>query len=393
MPLVGGRRYFTSTAVFLNEVLKLAVCLTVALYDISRTLSPSMPATSLFSNLASAVFTGDSWKLAIPASLFTLQNSLQYIAISNLDAATLQVTYQFKILPTALFSVLILGRSLSGRKWAALGLLMLGVAIVQIPVATTSTLSPLGDTHPRFYIPRSLDDLRHWSGKAAVPIYKRSATYEGIEEDFLLEHPSMNAPLGFVAAIAACTVSALASVYFEKILKDSNTSTTLWVRNVQLSLYSLFPALFIGVVFIDGEEIAKSNFFVGYNVVVWITISLQALGGIVVALCVNYADNIAKGFATSISILISLCASIWFFGFTLTTNVCFIESRACSKLTDMLSVVPHGHSRCHFCDISLQQPRSATPIANSYTQLRKNDNRYAVCALARVLYQRANNTI
>ena len=321
MPLVGGRRYFTSTAVFLNEVLKLAVCLTVALYDISRTLSPSMPATSLFSELTSAVFTGDSWKLAIPASLYTLQNSLQYVAISNLDAATLQVTYQFKILPTALFSVMILGRSLSGRKWAALGLLMLGVAIVQIPTASSANLTPLNDAHPRFYFPRSLDDIRNWGGVAAAPIYKRSATYEGIEEDLLLEHPNMSAPLGFVAAIAACTLSALASVYFEKVLKESNTSTSLWVRNVQLSFYSLFPALFIGVVFIDGEEIAKSSFFVGYNWVVWTTIAFQAFGGIVVALCVNYADNIAKGFATSISILISLCASIWFFEFTLTTNV------------------------------------------------------------------------
>ena len=72
----------------MNEVIKLTVCLTFALYDISRTLPPSMPATSLFSGVTSAVFTGDSWKLAIPASLYVLQNSLQYIAISNLDSAT-----------------------------------------------------------------------------------------------------------------------------------------------------------------------------------------------------------------------------------------------------------------------------------------------------------------
>ena len=321
MPLVGGRRYFTSTAVFLNEVLKLGVCLTIALYDISQTISPSAPATSLFSYLTGAVFTGDSWKLAIPASLYTLQNSLQYIAISNLDAATLQVTYQFKILPTALFSVLILRRSISGRKWVALGLLMLGVAIVQIPTANSSGLTPPKDAHSRIFFPRSLDELWHLGQYAATPVYKRSATYEGIEEDLLLEHPKMNAAVGFIAAIAACIVSSLASVYFEKILKEANNSTSLWVRNVQLSFYSLFPAFFIGVIFVDGEEIAKSNFFVGYNWVVWTTIALQALGGIVVAMCVNYADNIAKGFAISASILISLCVSVLFFNFTVTTNV------------------------------------------------------------------------
>ena len=322
MPLVGGRRYFTSTAVFLNEVLKLGICLTIALYDISSTLSPSMPATTLFSDLTAAVFTGDSWKLAIPAALYTLQNSLQYIAISNLDAATMQVTYQFKILPTALFSMIILHRSLSGRKWVALGLLMLGVAIVQIPTANSGDTLSLRDAHTRLYFPRSIEDLRQLSGAGSAPLYKRSATYEGIEEDFLAQQPPVNRLFGLIAALAACTVSALASVYFEKILKESTTSISIWVRNVQLSFYSLFPALFIGVIFVDGEEIAKSSFFVGYNEIVWIAIVCQALGGILVALCIHYADNIAKSFATSISILISLCASIWFFQFKLTTNVC-----------------------------------------------------------------------
>ena len=67
MPLVGGHRYLPSTAVFLCEVLKLTTCSTLALYELSRTVSPSTPATSLVRGLADAVFTGDSWKLAIPA--------------------------------------------------------------------------------------------------------------------------------------------------------------------------------------------------------------------------------------------------------------------------------------------------------------------------------------
>ncbi|MCJ1350114.1 MAG: hypothetical protein MMC33_000095 [Icmadophila ericetorum] len=320
MPLVGGQRYLFSTVVFLNEVVKLGICLTAALYEMSQTLSPSTPASALFRTLTRAVFTGDSWKLAIPASLYTLQNTLQYVAISNLDAATMQVTYQFKILPTALFSVLILQRSLSGRKWTALGLLMLGVAIVQIPFLNSGTLSPFKDAHTRSFFSRSVDSLMRIGKRTAAPIYKRSATYEGIEEDFLLEHPPMNAPLGLIAALTACTVSALASVYFEKVLKESNTSVSIWVRNVQLSFYSLFPALFIGVLFVDGENISKAGFFAGYNWIVWMAVFFQAFGGILVAICVHYTNTIAKSFATSISILLSLCASIYFFDFTLTSS-------------------------------------------------------------------------
>lgn len=319
MPLIAGQRYLTSTAVFMNEVIKLTLCLTFALYDISRTISPSMPATSLFSGVTSAVFTGDSWKLAIPASLYVLQNSLQYIAISNLDSATFQVTYQFKILPTAIFSVLLLKRTLFPRQWLALALLMVGVAIVQIP-ASDPTLAPFKAPQSRFYFPRSLGSWRRIGGFAAAPLHKRSATYEGIQEDEGLINPQMNAILGLAAAISGCIVSAGASVYFEKILKDSNTPASLWIRNVQLAFYSLFPALFIGVMFVDGEEIAHHGFFVGYNWFVWITIAFQSLGGILVSLCVKYADNIAKSFAMSISILISLCASVWFFEFAVTAN-------------------------------------------------------------------------
>lgn len=97
MPLIGGHRYFTSTAVFLTEVIKLAISLTIAMYDISRTLPLSTPATVLFEQLYMSVFSGDGWKLALPASLYTLQNSLQYIAVSNLDAVHFQVVYQLKV--------------------------------------------------------------------------------------------------------------------------------------------------------------------------------------------------------------------------------------------------------------------------------------------------------
>lgn len=97
MPLVAGHRYFTSTAVFLNEVIKLAVSLSIAMYDISRNLSPSSPLSELFERLYNSVFSGDGWKLAIPATLYTLQNSLHYIAVSNLDAVHFQILYQLKV--------------------------------------------------------------------------------------------------------------------------------------------------------------------------------------------------------------------------------------------------------------------------------------------------------
>ena len=320
MPLIAGQRYITSTAVFMNEVLKLSVNLTAALADQARTLSPSKPATALFSDVTGSVFTGDSWKLAVPACLYVLQNSLQYIALSNLDSATYQVTCQLKILPTAIFSVFLLNRSLSFRKWISLALLMIGVAIVQLPVSDPA-IAPFKNSQAYYHWPRSLSDFWNLGSVNSHPINKRSATYEGIVEDEGLINPSMNPALGLAAAIGGTVAASAASVYFEKILKDSETQASLWIRNVQLAFYSLFPALFLGVMFVDGEEIAQHGFFVGYNWIVWVTVALQSLGGVLVSLAVKYADNITKSFAISISILLSLVASIFFFDFIVTRNV------------------------------------------------------------------------
>lgn len=99
-------------------------------------------------------------------------------------------------------------------------------------------------------------------------LMKRSATYEGIEEDLGMKKPIMNYSIGLSAVLVAALISGLTGVYFEKVLKESRVHATVWTRNVQLSFYSLFPALIFGVIFKDGEEIAKNGFFFGYNAVV-----------------------------------------------------------------------------------------------------------------------------
>lgn len=277
-PVVDGTRYLASTAVLMAEIIKFVVSIVGEFYALRQS-RPSAPSHQLFTPLFASVFSRDSLKLAIPAILYTFQTSLLYVATSNLEAATFQVTYQLKILTTVLFSVIMLGRKLSRRQWSALLLLTVGIAIVQLP-----------------------EDFSWRSFKPIVysPSLEARSTLKSSKA-------SMNAAKGFAAVLGASVTSGLVGVYLEKVVKGSLDSVSLMTRNAQLSFYSLFPALFIGVLS-DRRQIAANGFFSGYSSIVWTTIFLQAFGGFLVAICITYTDNIAKNFATSISIVLSTLA-------------------------------------------------------------------------------------
>ena len=278
--ILPGPRYLSSTAVVVSEVLKCIICIAVHWYEQSTkprdtelgTLSDDdvTPSYSI-RQLCTDIFSAKSGfpKLLVPAVLYTLQNNLQFVAASNLDAATFQVTYQCKILTTALFSVILLSRSLSLVKWLSLLILTMGVGFVQIPTSTANMI-----------------------------------------------HTEGNYFVGTLAVAVACLCSGFAGVYFEMVLKTGNT-TSIWIRNIQLSVGCLAIAI-IGTLMWDGPAIVQKGFFQGYSLITVCTICIQAAGGLIVAMVIKYADNILKGFATSLSIILSTVASVFIFNFVIT---------------------------------------------------------------------------
>lgn len=211
-----------------------------------------------------------------------LQNNLQYVAASNLPAATFQVTYQMKILTTAVFSAILLRKRLSSTQWLSLCFLAIGVGIVQIQAGVQAHAS-LG-----------------FGAKAG-------------------SGSPMNPLKGLSAVTAACFTSGLAGVYFEMMLKNSKAN--LWVRNVQLSLFSILPAL-LPIIFSYRSQTTQTpdatflqTLFANFTPLAWATILVQVLGGLITAVVIKYADNILKGFATSLSIILSFVASVALFRF------------------------------------------------------------------------------
>lgn len=265
----------SSTAVVLAEAIKLVVSLIIQLMNDRsfRRLGVTLHQDVWLRPL-------DVLKMAVPSCLYVVQNNLKYLAISNLEGPTFQLLYQLKILSTAIFSVVMLNRVLYLRQWGALVMLGVGVALVQMSSSATSA-------------------------------HDHSDSGE--------EHKAENALLGFAAVVLACCTSGFAGVYFEKVLKGSSTS--LWVRNMQLSTFGIL----LGAACVwtkDGDAVARNGFFYGYNFTVWMSVLLNSLGGLIVAMVVKYADNVIKGFATSTSVVLTSLVSFVMFGFSISTTFC-----------------------------------------------------------------------
>ncbi|KAG0068269.1 hypothetical protein BGZ93_008652 [Podila epicladia] len=283
--------FYSSTAVFINELVKLFVCTGMTIHETIKDTGRFYP-----QDFINDVIGGDAWKLAIPAMLYAIQNNLQYVASHALDPSTFQVTYQLKILTTALFSVLLLNRSLPALKWMSLVMLTAGIGLVSVEESNNRAANKKSNNA------ESTSALSDIIQEEAAKTMKKAAAMAAERPDVFV---------GLMAVLVACVLSGLAGVYFEKILKGSQG--TIWLRNIQLSLFSL-PFSLLAVYLKDGEGVTEQGFFAGYDMLVVTAIACQSAGGLIVAVVVKYADNILKGFATSISIVISAIASVAIFG-------------------------------------------------------------------------------
>ncbi|KAF9581609.1 hypothetical protein BGW38_001315 [Lunasporangiospora selenospora] len=298
--------YLASTAVFLAELMKISACFIILVYK-TRSL-----------RRACYILKKGIWdqprellKMLVPSGLYALQNNLLYVALSNLEAATFQVTYQMKILSTAMFSVLMLNRRLSRQKWLALCLLMVGVTLVQLQNVGSASVHQ-DDLDEGDDLAIDEDDALEGIGSSMG--FDNEAAAQGdpasiIEDEALIT--SQNPVVGLMAVSAACVSSGFAGCYFEKMIKGSDVD--MWVRNIQLGVSgSLFSFL---AMFYDHQRILEGGLLQGYTTTTWMVVVNQALGGLLVAVVVKYADNILKGFATSLSIIVSGVISVYFFDF------------------------------------------------------------------------------
>ena len=261
-------KYDSNTAVLLGEVMKLVMAFLLLSSE-----KGSMRRAYGQLVLEKQNHKRDVLLHAVPALLYTVQNNFMYLAISNLDAAVYQVCSQLKLITAAIFSVTFLRKYISRYQWFSLFILGFGLVLVNLnPSAATGTS----------------------------------------------EHT--NTIVGLFAVFVFCCTSGFAGVFMEKLFKDNKFSV--WSRNVWLALFSIISGI-IGLILKDWHLLLPSKFFNGYSFWAWLAVILLAIGGLIIAMVLKYADNIMKAFGNAASIIVSTILSVFLFDFRITRNFVF----------------------------------------------------------------------
>ena len=264
-------KFLTSAAVLGSECIKLSLSVAYILFvqrksvgSIIKYLREDMRNTLL---------------LIVPASAYNLQMSLEYVALANLDAAVFSVLVQTKLLCTAICAAMVLQKKLKYLQVISLVLLTTGVMLCNL------------------------------KGSAADDEHAGSQTK------------------GIMATLGIAASSGLASVYTEKVIKGGGNNSRspklseeygLAYTQVQLALMSL---LTIGLYACakDSQAIHEHGLFHNFTTAAFGSVLMSAVGGLIVASVLKYADSILKGYATALSVLLTGMLSQILFGTHLST--------------------------------------------------------------------------
>lgn len=266
-------KFLTSAAVLLSEFLKLSMSVIYIVFIEEK------PLRSIFQYLKEDI--RNTLLLAVPASAYNLQMSLEYVALANLNAATFSVLVQTKLLFTATFAAAVLRKRLRYIQVISLVLLTVGVMLCNMPT--------------------------HHAGDGKEE--------GGDEDDGTMDAKTVR---GITATLGIALSSGFASVYTEKVIKSQRRPTStgeygLAYSQVQLALMSL---LTIGIYAIvkDFVKIVQLGLFHNFSPAAFLSVINSACGGLIVAGVLKYADSVLKGYATAISVVFTGVLSMFLFG-------------------------------------------------------------------------------
>lgn len=264
-------KFLTSAAVLGSECIKLTLSTLYILFVERKSLKSII-------RFVGTLDRRNTLLLAVPASAYNLQMSLEYVALANLNAAVFSVLVQSKLLFTAVFAAIVLRKQLKYIQVISLILLTVGVMLCNMNGTSESNAE----------------------GSSSVK--------------------------GIMATLGIAVSSGFASVYTEKVIKGGQRVPSR--RDVDLSefglAYTQVQLSFMSLVTIgayaalkDMADILQHGLFHNFSLGAVASIFSSAIGGLIVAAVLKYADSVLKGYATAMSVVLTGVLSMVFFGTSL----------------------------------------------------------------------------
>ncbi|CAI5716036.1 unnamed protein product [Hyaloperonospora brassicae] len=230
---------------------------------------------------------------AVPSLLYTIDNNLNYVILRFMDATTLAVLWNLKIVVTAVLFRFVLKRTLSELRKIAIVLLLVGVLTSQ-----STHLRAQGDV---------LNPLTS-SRNETQPVDTLAA--DASTRDF---------GLGVLLVLVGVTLSSCASVFTEWTFKRKSDCPFLW-QNLQMYVFGIaFNTA--GVLLVESDDIVTKGFFHDFNHWTVAVIAVHSIGGIGVGFILKYLDNIACVYAHAMAMVLTMLFSMVFFSFSPTLEL------------------------------------------------------------------------
>lgn len=193
--------------------------------------------------------------VALPATLYTIQNVMIQYSYSFIDSMTFNILNQTKTIWAAIWLFAILGQKQSYLQMVALVLLLLSAIIL-------------------------------------------NTNFESISSSTQGE----NYHLGVLLVLGASAISGLSGTLTQRALKSRQSVFC----SAELAVYSLF--LLLAADAYNGKGLSVVGMFGGWDWRTLVPVTTNALGGIIIGLVTKYAGGVRKGFALIAGILVTAFA-------------------------------------------------------------------------------------
>eukprot|EP00587_Corethron_hystrix_P006432 CAMPEP_0113302692 /NCGR_PEP_ID=MMETSP0010_2-20120614/3411_1 /TAXON_ID=216773 ORGANISM="Corethron hystrix, Strain 308" /NCGR_SAMPLE_ID=MMETSP0010_2 /ASSEMBLY_ACC=CAM_ASM_000155 /LENGTH=341 /DNA_ID=CAMNT_0000156549 /DNA_START=347 /DNA_END=1372 /DNA_ORIENTATION=- /assembly_acc=CAM_ASM_000155 len=233
---------------------------------------------------------GWNWKVSIavagtPAALYAVQNVFALMGYQNLDSVAFNVLNQTKTLSAALCCYLIMGRKQSVVQIFALFLLLCSGLVIEGTVKIDAIINNL-----------------FGKSKSTGEVEENRAVEEAGAVDIAAVEKKTRLITGVIPVLVASFISGLAGALAQRCLQGANAAGGIG-RSSQLFTMELsfFSAMVLAASTVrseaDRKELRERGPFHDWNPMVFIPITVNAAGGVLVGLVTKYAGSVRKGFS------------------------------------------------------------------------------------------------